>query len=73
MVPEFVVSEIYQMCSAGGVCVTFSFLTRACATEVFPEADGPAMPMTWRVNHGGLYSAFSLPIPLNCVVLLILI
>lgn len=38
---------------------TSSFLTRAFATEVFPEADGPAMPITWRVNHGGLYSGLS--------------
>ena len=38
---------------------TFSFLTRAFATDVFPEAEGPAMPITWRVNQGGLYSGLS--------------
>jgi hypothetical protein len=36
-----------------------SFLTNAFATDVFPEADAPAMPITWRVNHGGLYSTLS--------------
>lgn len=39
---------------------TLSFLTSAFATEVFPEAEAPAMPITWRVNQGGLYSNFSL-------------
>jgi hypothetical protein len=38
---------------------TFNFLTRAFATEVFPDADAPAMPMTWSANHGGLYSGLS--------------
>lgn len=36
---------------------TLSLLTRAFATEVLPEAEAPAMPMTWRVDHGGLYSS----------------
>ena len=40
-----------------------SFLTRAFVTDVFPEADAPAMPITWRVNHGGLYSGLSLITP----------
>jgi hypothetical protein len=39
---------------------TLSFLTSALATDVFPEAEAPAMPITWRVNHGGLYSNLSL-------------
>jgi hypothetical protein len=36
-----------------------SFLTRALATDVLPEAEAPAMPITWSVNHGGLYCGLS--------------
>ena len=60
MVPKSSLANWFQIPACEVIEVTLSFLTRALATEVLPEAEGPAIPITWRVNQGGLYSGLAL-------------